>query len=160
MRRNAQLKIALDLSMGRERFNCQENCKVAGRGSYAQGSATCGIRMPVKSCCSHKNHCPVEDSQEPRLLVFDVSRVMAVSWKKGIAAITKILKVWMMCGEPQVEPIWLFLNIDPYGFELSDSESWECLERIVKDKEFKVKPVFLTKGKTEREINERLHIKA
>lgn len=59
-----------------------------------------------------------------------------------------------------VEPIWLFLNIDPYGFELSDSESWECLERIVKEKEFKVKPVFLTKGKTEREINERLHIKA
>lgn len=85
---------------------------------------------------------------------------MAVSWKKGIAAITKILKVWMMCGEPQAEPIWLFLNIDPYGFELSDSEGWECLERIVKDKEFKVKPVFLTKGKTEREINERLHIKA
>lgn len=36
----------------------------------------------------------------------------------------------------------------------------ECLERIVKEKEFKVKPVFLTKGKTEREINERLHIKA
>ena len=60
MRRNAQLKIALDLSMGRERFNCQENCKVSGRGSYAQGSATCGIRMPVKSCCSHKNHCPVD----------------------------------------------------------------------------------------------------
>lgn len=44
--------------------------------------------------------------------------------------------------------------------ELSDSEGWECLERIVKDKEFKVKPVFLTKGKTEREINEHLHIKA
>lgn len=77
-----------------------------------------------------------------------------------IAAITKILKVWMMCCEPQTEPIWLFLNIDPYGFELSDSESWECLERIVKNKEFKVKPVFLTKGKTEREINEHLHIKA
>ena len=98
--------------------------------------------------------------QGTRFLVFDVSWVIAVSWKKGIAAITKILKVWMMCCEPQAEPIWLFLNIDPYGFELSDSESWECLERIVKDKEFKVKPVFLTKGKTEREINEHLHIKA
>ena len=109
---------------------------------------------------AHTVKVDVEDSQEPRLLVFDVSRVMAVSWKKGIAAITKILKVWMMCGEPQAEPIWLFLNIDPYGFELSDSEGWECVERIVKDKEFKVKPVFLTKGKTEREINERLHIKA
>lgn len=109
---------------------------------------------------AHTVKVDVENAQEPRLLVFDVSRVMAVSWKKGIAAITKILKVWMMCCEPQAEPIWLFLNIDPYGFELSDSESWECLERIVKDKEFKVKPVFLTKGKTEREINERLHIKA
>lgn len=77
-----------------------------------------------------------------------------------VGGVKKILKVWMMCCEPQAEPIWLFLNIDPYGFELSDSESWECLERIVKDKKFKVKPVFLTKGKTEREINERLHIKA
>lgn len=77
-----------------------------------------------------------------------------------VGGVKKILKVWMMGCEPQAEPIWLFLNIDPYGFELSDSESWECLERIVKDKEFKVKPVFLTKGKTEREINERLHIKA
>ena len=108
---------------------------------------------------AHTIKVDVEDAQEPRLLVFDVSWVMAFSWKKGIAAITKILKVWMMC-EPQAEPVWLFLNIDPYGFELSDSESWECLERIVKDKEFKVKPVFLTKGKTEREINEHLHIKA
>lgn len=109
---------------------------------------------------AHTVKVDVEDSQEPRLLVFDVSWVMAFSWKKGIAAITKILKVWMMCCEPQTEPIWLFLNIDPYGFELADSESWECLERIVKNKEFKVKPVFLTKGKTEREINKRLHIKA
>ena len=108
---------------------------------------------------AHTVKVDVEDAQEPRLRVFDVSRVLAVSWKKGIAAITKILKIWMMC-EPQAEPVWLFLNIDPYGFELSDSESWECLERIVKDKEFKVKPVFLTKGKTEQEINERLHIKA
>lgn len=108
---------------------------------------------------AHTVKVDVEDSQEPRLLVFDVSWVMAFSWKKGIAAITKILKVWMMC-EPQAEPVWLFMNIDPYGFELSDSEGWECLERIVKEKEFKVKPVFLTKGKTEREINERLHIKA
>lgn len=98
---------------------------------------------------AHTVKVDVENAQEPRLLVFDVSRVMVVSWKKGIAAITKILKVWMMCCEPQAGPIWLFLNIDPYGFELSDSESWECLERIVKDKEFKVKPVFLTKGKTE-----------
>ena len=114
---------------------------------------------PKGFALAHTVKVDVEDSQEPRLLVFDVSWVMAFSWKKGIAAITKILKVWMMC-EPQAEPIWLFLNIDPYGFELSDSESWECLERIVKDKEFKVKPVFLTKGKTEREINERLHIKA
>ena len=46
MRRNAQLKIALDLSVGRERFNCQENCKVSGRGvsdpaigSFPGGSA-------------------------------------------------------------------------------------------------------------------------
>lgn len=109
---------------------------------------------------AHSVKVDVENAQEPRLLVFDVSRVMAVSWKKGISAITKILEVWMMCCEPQAEPIWLFLNIDPYGFKLSDSESWECLERIVKEKEFKVKPVFLTKGKTEREINERLHIKA
>ena len=110
---------------------------------------------------AHTVKVDVEDAQEPRLQVFDVSRVMAVSWKKGIAASTKILKIWMwMMCEPQAEPIWLFLNIDPYGFELSDSEGWECLERIVKDKEFKVKPVFLTKGKTEREINERLHIKA
>lgn len=77
-----------------------------------------------------------------------------------VGGVKKILKVWMMGCEPQAGPIWLFLNIDPYGFELSDSESWECLELIVKDKEFKVKPVFLTKGKTEREINERLHIKA
>ena len=115
---------------------------------------------PKGFALAHTVKVDVENAQEPRLLVFDVSRVMAVSWKKGIAAITKILKVWMMCCEPQAGPIWLFLNIDPYGFELSDSESWECLERIVKDKEFKVKPVFLTKGKTEREINERLHIKA
>lgn len=77
-----------------------------------------------------------------------------------VGGVKKILKVRMMCREPQAEPIWLFLNIDPYGFELSDSESRECLERIVKDKELKVKPVFLTKGKTEREINERPHIKA
>ncbi len=115
---------------------------------------------PKGFALAHTVKVDVENAQEPRLLVFDVSRVMAVSWKKGIAAITKILKVWMMCCEPQAEPIWLFLNIDPYGFELSDSEGWECLERIVKDKEFKVKPVFLTKGKTEREINEHLHIKA
>ena len=73
---------------------------------------------------AHTVKVDVENAQEPRLLVFDVSRVMAVSWKKGIAAITKILKVWMMCCEPQAEPIWLFLNIDPYGFELSDSEGW------------------------------------
>lgn len=108
---------------------------------------------------AHTIKVDVKDTQEPRLLVFDVSRVMAVSWKKGVSAITKILKVWMML-EPQAEPVWLFLNIDPYGFELSDSEGWECLQRIVKDKEFKVKPIFLTKGKTEQEINERLHIKA
>ena len=42
---------------------------------------------------AHTVKVDVEDSQEPRLLVFDVSWVMAVSWKKGIAAITKILKV-------------------------------------------------------------------
>ena len=30
MRRNAQLKIALDLSVGRERFNCQEKIRSQG----------------------------------------------------------------------------------------------------------------------------------
>mgnify|MGYP000637566002 CR=1 FL=1 len=44
---------------------------------------------------AHTVKVDVEDSQEPRLLVFDVSWVMAFSWKKGIAAITKILKVWV-----------------------------------------------------------------
>lgn len=82
-----------------------------------------------------------------------------ISWNKATKREENMQPI-IKTNEPQAEPIWLFLNIDPYGFELSDSESWECLERIVKDKEFKVKPVFLTKGKTEREINERLHIKA
>ena len=54
MRRNAQLKIALDLSMGRERFNCQENCKVAGRGVMPKG------QPPAEYGCRSKAAAPTK----------------------------------------------------------------------------------------------------
>lgn len=54
MRRNAQLKIALDLSMGRERFNCQENCKVAGRGVMPRG------QPPAEYGCRSKAAAPTK----------------------------------------------------------------------------------------------------
>lgn len=54
MRRNAQLKIALDLSMGRERFNCQENCKVSGRGVTPRG------QPPAEYGCRSKAAAPTK----------------------------------------------------------------------------------------------------
>lgn len=108
---------------------------------------------------THTIKVDVEDSQTPRLLVIDISRVMAASWKKGVAAITGNLKASVM-REQQTEPVWLFLNIDPYSSEPTDGENWKNLESVLKDKELRLKPVFFTRNKSEREINERLHIEA
>lgn len=108
---------------------------------------------------THTIKVDVENSQTPRLLVIDVSRVMAASWRKGVAAITGNLKASVM-RKQQTEPVWLFLSIDPYSSEPTDDENWKNLESVLKDKELRLKPVFFTRNKSERDINEHLHIEA
>lgn len=96
-------------------------------------------------------------NEVPQLVVYDVSRVLAISWNMGIETITDILTRYLVVNEQNT--LWLFLCLEPYTYAKPEGKNWDVLERFIKKNHKFVAPVFTSQKFDVNTINERLHIK-
>lgn len=99
----------------------------------------------------------VKPNEVPQLVVYDVSRALAISWNMGIETITDILTRHLVVNEPNT--LWLFLCLEPYTYAKPEGKSWDVLERFIKKNHKFVAPVFTSQKFDVNTINERLHVK-
>ena len=109
-----------------------------------------------KPYIAHVIKVDTEANEAPRLIVYDISRSIIISWKVGVEAINKILQSYAVMQDSEIA--WLYVPLDLYTNVKPESESWNILERTIKGNEGKLITVLTTRKFTIGMLQRCLHM--
>lgn len=109
-----------------------------------------------KPYIAHVIEVDTEANEAPRLIVYDISRTIIISWKVGVEAIDKILQSYAVMQDSEIA--WLYVPLDLYTKVKPESESWNILERTIKGNEGKLMTVLTTRKFTIGMVQHCLHM--
>lgn len=109
-----------------------------------------------KPYIAHVIKVDTEANEAPRLIVYDISRTIIISWKVGVEAIDKILQSYAVMQDSEIA--WLYVPLDLYTNVKPESESWNILERTIKGNEGKLMTVLTTRKFTIGMVQRCLHM--